>query len=105
MGSFQLLSVVEMGPSRVKLVGELDVAGVPEVQECLARLDGDIEVDCSGLTFIDCSGLGLLIGAHHTCDARGAKLLLVDPPACMTRLLALTELDALFHLQFAGSVS
>jgi anti-anti-sigma factor len=105
MESLPAFAVIETGPGSAKLVGELDLAGVPEVRECLARLAGDIEVDCSGLTFINCSGLGMFVGIHHACDAKGVKLLLVDPPACMTRLLALTELDALFHLQFDGSVS
>jgi anti-sigma B factor antagonist len=105
MDSLRAFAVIETGPSSVKLVGELDLAGVPEVRECVAGLDGDIEVDCSGLTFIDCSGLGMFVGIHNACDARGVKLVLVDPPSCMTRLLALTELDALFHVQFDGSVS
>jgi anti-anti-sigma factor len=56
--------VIETGPRRVRLVGELDLAGVAEVRAHLARLDGDIEVDCSGLTFIDCSGLGMFVGIH-----------------------------------------
>jgi anti-anti-sigma factor len=105
MDSLRRFAVIETGPSSVKLVGELDLAGVPEVRAWLARLAGDIEVDCSGLTFIDCSGLGLFVGIHHACGARGVKLLLVDPPACMTRLVALAQLDALFHVQFDASVS
>jgi anti-sigma B factor antagonist len=97
--------VVATGPDRVRLVGELDLAGAPDLRACLGRLAGDIEVDCSELTFIDASGLGVFVAAHHACDARGVKLLLVDPPACMTRLLALTALDALFHVRFDGLVS
>src|SRR5579862_7268552 len=97
--------VVATRPDRVRLVGELDLMGAPKLRACLARLACDIEVDCSGLTFIDAAGLGAFVEAHHACDARGVKLLLVDPPACMKRLLFLTELDALFHLQFDGWVS
>src|ERR1700722_19784818 len=105
MCSLRPFAVIKTGPRRVKLVGELDLAGVPEVRACLARLDGDIEVDCSGLTFIDCSGLGLFVGIHHARAAQGAKLLLVGPPACLTRLVALAELDPLFHMQFDATVS
>ncbi len=105
MDFFQPFIVVQTEPGRVSLVGELDLAAAPKLRACLACLAGDIEADCSGLTFIDASGLGVFVAAHQACDARGVKLLLVDPPACMTRLLALTELDGLFHLQFNGSVA
>jgi anti-anti-sigma factor len=97
--------VVGTRPDRVRLVGELDLAGAPELRACLAGVEGDIEVDCSGLTFIDAAGLGVFVAAHHACEARGVRLLVVDPPACMLKVLALTELDALLHVHFDGLVS
>lgn len=101
MDASQPISVVETGPRTLKLDGDLDLASIATVQRYLERLDGgDIVVDCSGLTFVDASGLGLLVRAHLDCEGRGVRLLLVDPPRCMTRLLAITELDSLLNVQF-----
>jgi anti-anti-sigma factor len=85
-------------PGVLKLVGELDLAGVPDVQARLARLNGDIAVDASEVTFFDASALGMFVGVHRRCEARGDKLVLVNPSACMTRLFELTGLDALFNV-------
>ena len=40
-------------PGSLRLLGELDAAGVPEVWARLVGVDGDVELDCAGLTFID----------------------------------------------------
>ena len=70
------------------------MAGVPEVRARVASMTGDVELDCSGLTFLDASGLRVLVAAHSDCEARGAMLTIVDPSRCVVRLLALTGLDA-----------
>jgi anti-sigma B factor antagonist len=93
-GSIASLEVVQAGPRRLCLAGELDMAGVPDVRARLVGMAGDVELDCSGLTFIDASGLSVLVAAHRCCEARGAKLTIVDPSRCVVRLLALTGLDS-----------
>ena len=90
------LKVEQVGPRRVRLAGELDIAGAPKVPVRLGTMTGDVELDCSGLTFIDASGLKVLIAAHRDCEARGAMLTIVAPSRCVTRLLALTGLDSVF---------
>ena len=98
--------VVERGdPCVMRLVGELDLAGAPQVRARFADLDGDVDVDCSGLHFIDASGLGVLAAARTACDDRGAKLVLVDPSPFLRRLLQLTDLDAVFHVRATPSAS
>lgn len=90
------LRIVESGPSRLALVGELDIASVPQLDARLGGYDGDVALDCSGLTFVDASGLGLLVRVRNRCEARGVKLTLVEPAACLVRVLSLTGLDAVF---------
>lgn len=80
-------------PAVVRLAGEFDLAGVPQLHSALAGLDCDVELDCSGLEFIDAAGLGALLKAHEACTARGSKLVLVDPSPAVDRLLRLVELD------------
>jgi anti-sigma B factor antagonist len=97
------LVVDDCRPGVVRLVGGLDVAGVPDVRARVDGLDGDLEIDCSGLTFIDASGLGLFVAIHRACDARGAKLMIVDPSPRVVQLLELTGLDAVLDVRRNGS--
>jgi anti-anti-sigma factor len=83
-------------PAVVRLIGELDIAGVPQLASALAGLDGDVELDCSRLDFIDAAGLRAFQTAHEACAARGCTLVLVDASPAVDRLLRMVELDALF---------
>jgi anti-sigma B factor antagonist len=90
-------------PGALRFVGELDMAEVPDVRARLSGFDGDLEINCSGLSFIDSSGLALLVEVHRSCDARGAKLVIVDPSRCVTRMLEISGLDALLDVRRNGS--
>ncbi|MBV9659858.1 MAG: STAS domain-containing protein [Acidimicrobiales bacterium] len=87
----------------LRLVGELDLAGVPEATTALVPAGGDLVVDCAALTFLDAAGLGVLVGAYASCEAAGVDLILVDLAPCMTRLLGLTGLDHHFFVRCAGA--
>jgi len=87
------------GPRRLRFWGELDASEVPRVRACLAGADGDLELDCAGLSFIDAAGLGLLVELDTECRARHAKLLVINPSRCLTRLLELTGLDSVLTVQ------
>ena len=97
------LRIVETGASRLALVGELDAAGVPELEARLARCDGDVVLDCSRLTFVDASGLSLFLRARIACETRGVTFTLVEPSRRVLRLLSITGLDAVFLTSFEGS--
>ena len=86
--------VVQAGPRRLCLRGELDMAGVPDVRARVGAMSGDVELDCSGVTFIDACGLGVLVAAHRWCEARDAKLTIVEPSRCVVRLLDVAGLDS-----------
>ncbi len=81
------------------------MATAPNVRARLAGVDGDVELDCAGLTFIDSAGISLFVEIHHACVARGAKLTVVNAPRCVTRLLALTGVDRLFDVRSEGTVA
>jgi anti-anti-sigma factor len=92
-------------PAMVRLVGELDLAAVPQLQSALAGLDGDVELDCSALEFIDAAGLAAFLKAHAACAASGWKLVLVDPSPAVDRLLRLVEIDTVMLIRGNGKVS
>jgi len=80
----------------VTLLGELDVATAPLVRECFARISGNIEVDCSGLEFVDAQGLGVLASTQARMDA---NFVFVDPTCSLLRLLRITGLDASLEIR------
>jgi anti-anti-sigma factor len=91
---------VVAGDGCVRLIGDLDVASVPALRACLHQMDGkDIVLDCSGLTFIDCAGLGALIGEHRRRSRADARLTLLAPSRSLTRLLELTGVNGLLPVQ------
>jgi anti-anti-sigma factor len=96
---------VEASSSAVRLHGELDLAGVPRLLSALACLDGDVELDCSGVDFIDAAGLGAFVRAHQQCAARGAKLVVVDPNPVVVRLMQMVELDTELHVRRDGAAA
>ncbi|MFI9152305.1 STAS domain-containing protein [Streptomyces sp. NPDC053367] len=86
----------------VELHGEIDVRAVLSVR---ARLDGltsgpgpDVTVDLGAVTFIDCSGLGLLCRARNRTLLRGGRFRLVTDDDRILRLLRLAGLGGVFEV-------
>jgi anti-sigma B factor antagonist len=97
------VSVAELAPGSFVLAGEFDIASVAEVRERLLRANGDLSIDCSGVTFVDAAGLGVFVALHRQCEERGARLVIVDPSSPMWRLLGLTALLEVLHISEGGS--
>ena len=85
--------VSEGTPARMRLCGEFDMAGVTLFESMLRELDGDVEIDCSGLQFIDAAGFGSFVAAHNDCEGRGSVMILVNPSPWVQRLLRVVGLD------------
>jgi anti-sigma B factor antagonist len=81
-------------PGRIRFQGDLDLANSRDLGRYLAtQLDGQarqVELDLSGVEFIDSNGLHALIHAHHAATARGSQVVLVSPSPAVARLLELT---------------
>lgn len=78
----------------LELFGELDVASSPTLEAELNRLVDArlLVVDLRALEFIDSTGLGVLVRAHHRWQEQGNKLALVKGDGQVERLLVLTGL-------------
>lgn len=88
----------------VTIRGEIDVATSPELHETLdhvlergAQL---VTVDLSGLTFIDSSGLGVLVGTHKQLrEAGGDTIVLRGMQEPVRRVFEITGLTKLFTVE------
>jgi anti-anti-sigma factor len=77
--------------------GELDLATAPEVDQALDDwTDGHkaLVLDLSGLSFLDSSGIRLLVRARNRVPGR---LALVPPPDDVARVLEITGVYPLFR--------
>lgn len=80
----------------MRVRGELDLAGADLAREALAAAIGDGEgqvvVDLTGLSFIDSTGIAILVAAIAESDGR-LRFIPSEAPA-VARVLALTGVDA-----------
>lgn len=77
----------------IALTGELDLATVPVAEAELRRAEASydlIVLDLRRLTFIDSSGLRLMVGADRRAHERGAALVIVEGPPQVRRLFDLS---------------
>ena len=82
----------------LSLLGELDMSTVPQlsdrVREQLSNGPGDVTLDLGELSFMDSSGLRLLIELHDDSRRDGWKLRLIAPRhAAATLVLRATGAD------------
>jgi anti-anti-sigma factor len=85
------------------VAGELDIATAPRVADHLAAIDAAggterVVLDLGGLTFLDSSGVALLLGAARRAEAAGRALTIVRTPPEARRVLALCGLLDLLPL-------
>ncbi|MFF7474636.1 anti-sigma factor antagonist [Streptomyces sp. NPDC008092] len=95
-------ALTDDGTTVVTLHGELDLLAVPVLSAALDALtagaEPDLVLDLSPVSFIDCSGLGVLCRARNRVRSRIGRLRLVPPGGDFPRLLRGTGLSGVFEL-------
>jgi anti-sigma B factor antagonist len=86
----------------ISVEGELDLASAPQLEEAMARAEragaSQLVVDLGRLKFIDMAGVRVLIAAHRRAEEADRRLLLVDVPTQIWRVMALARVDDLLPL-------
>lgn len=86
------------GGVRVRLEGELDIATAPRADEALRGAEDGappvIAADLAGLSFMDSTGLRLIVAAAGRAHAAGRRFVVVRGPDAVHRVLELTGVDA-----------
>ena len=79
--------------------GELDMATAPRLRDAFAGLHGDdVDLDGSELSFIDSTGLSVLLAANRRWREDGRSLRLVNPSRPLRRLLEIAGVDHAFEI-------
>ncbi|MFL6237938.1 MAG: STAS domain-containing protein [Actinomycetes bacterium] len=91
----------------VSLTGELDLAEGPGLRKSLERVlrTGTrlVVIDAAELTFLDSSGIGLLVAAHNQQQAAGALLVIANLKEGVGRPIRLTEVDTAVPVHWAAT--
>jgi anti-sigma B factor antagonist len=89
---------VGQGSTVVELRGELDVSTASKVEQALRQLESDgagvIVIDLRGLTFLDSSGLRLILDADSRARKDNRRLLVVRGNPEVQRVFRVTLTDA-----------
>lgn len=103
LGSDVLAVRVERSGSRreIWLDGELDGGEVRRLQRLLddAGAGEQVVVRAGGLSFIDSMGLRLVVEWHRRLEELDGRLVVREPSDALRRLLAVTGLDEVVHVE------
>lgn len=90
------------GVPAVHLWGELDAGSAPRLQSLLESLlvpeRPRVMILLSGLSYMDSTGLGVLVAGLKQATDRSGTLALVAPSPPVARVLRITSLDRLFRI-------
>jgi anti-anti-sigma factor len=91
------------GVEIIKLEGKITIgSGDSQLRDVISNATNSghnkILLDMSGVTTIDSSGIGELVGSYTTVTNRGGKLKLLHLPAKLNELLHVTQLITVFEV-------
>ncbi|HVS32624.1 MAG TPA: STAS domain-containing protein [Thermoanaerobaculia bacterium] len=91
------------GVEVISLQGKITIgAGDSQLREVITNSlnsgKNNLLLDMSGVTTIDSSGIGELVGSYTTVTNRGGKLKLLHLPAKLNELLHVTQLITVFEV-------
>ena len=96
-------NTIENGKLRVLLKGEVDISTAPEFKTRLYELvgegDKDIELFCEELSYIDSTGLGILVGALKRVKKNENSVYIYRLKDNIKKLFRITGLDKVFILE------
>lgn len=98
---------IESNQHGISLQGEIDAHTGPELERTLADLlessPTSVEIDMSGVTFMDSSGLRVVLALTRRARGQGGDIVLVAPTSVVSRLVEVSGLQA--HLTIRGEAT
>ena len=87
----------------LRVAGEVDIQTSPILQKHLLEVldQGKISivVDLGEVTFLDSTGLSVLVAGFKRCQAAGGDMRIVSPQPNVRRVLEITGLTDVFHVE------
>ena len=87
---------------KVQLHGDVDIYNADELRAGLADIaEGDVEIDCTDLQYIDSTGLGVLVSVLKRTREKGYMVRFWGLKPHIHKIFSLTALDELFEIGVA----
>jgi anti-sigma B factor antagonist len=85
----------------IAVEGDVDAFSAPRLREAISSVEplSDVVIDAAGMTFIDSSGLGVLVGAAKRLGSAGHSLTMRNARSSIVRVLEITSLDAILMVE------
>lgn len=94
--------------ARVRLRGEVDMSTAPRLRDLFTTLfEAGVtrfDVDLAGCTFLDSTGMGVLLWMRRRCRLRGGELTLTAPASAVLRVLAAAGTLRFFRVDLGDTV-
>lgn len=101
-GAERLTITKPEGDAVVLVEGELDAYSAPVLEAAISGHTGaDLRLDLSGVSFIDSTGIRVVVTADNRLREQDHRLVVVHPSPSVLRLLQLTSLDERFVVEGA----
>ena len=105
MFDFNLGRDPETQAVRIAISGEIDLFAAPDFKsrlyDAVGDGDADVVLDCSGLSYIDSTGLGILLGALKRVRQNNRQVYVRNLKDNIRKLFRITGLDRAFNLEEA----
>ena len=96
------LAITDIDPNGVALRGEIDAHSAPALADRFSTLPGgddDIVIDMAEVSFMDSSGLRVLLDLHQRAGEAERRLVLRTPSPSVTKLLEVSGLSDHFTVE------
>ena len=95
------LSTTSKGTCAVVTVdGEIDLDNASDLSEvalaAMQEIGPSVVLDLSGVTFMDSTGLKVLLAVHKRAELAGGRLVLAGPTRSVNRVVGITGFDQMF---------
>lgn len=106
MSTFEVNAQADSPAGGVIVVhGDVDLATAPELfkaaEQAMNANPGGLSIDLSDVTFIDSTGLGVLIRIRNALAESGRELAIVAPSRSVERAMSLAGLSEVFGIPIA----
>ena len=86
--------------------GEVDIYDAPEMKErlhkCIDRTPADLILDCAELSYIDSTGMGVLISVLKHLKDVGKEMRIIRLSPYIYKIFTITGLQNIFTIEVAG---
>lgn len=93
-----ITSATKDGICLVSVSGEVDVSNAPTLREALdgalSNEVSQVEVDLADVSYIDSTGIGVLVGSAHRAADQGSELVVTHPQRNVERVLTMLGVDS-----------